>query len=144
MTLGRPVSAADGVLKMRLTEADRRLLRSWTRSGTVPHRVVRRAHIVLLAADGLSAPAIARRLNVHFRTARLWSRRYVDGGARALWHDTPGRGRPRRLDDEAAAHLQRLLSTTPGDGRWTIRRLAAASGLSRSSVHRLLRSAQSG
>jgi transposase len=135
------VSAVDEPGKMRLTEGDRHLLRSWTRAGTVPQRVVRRAHIVLLAADGFSPFSIARRLNVDFRTARLWSRRYADRGAHALWLDTPGRGRPQR-DGVAEAHLRHLLATKPEDGRWTIRKLAAATGLSRSSVHRLVRGAK--
>jgi transposase len=125
-------------LELRVSDADRNLLRSWTRAGTVPQRVARRAQIVLLAADGLSARDVARRLNVDFRTALLWRRRYSDRGPQALWHDAAGRGRPRTLDGLAEAKLRHLLATKPLEGRWSIRKLAAATGLSRASVHRLL------
>lgn len=128
--------------ELRLSEAHRHLLRSWSRAGTTPQRVVRRANIVLQAADGLSAPEIARRLQVNVRTASLWSRRYADGGPDALWEDAAGRGRPRTVDHQAEARLHQVRSTAPPEGRWSIRKLAAVTGLSRASVHRLLQAAK--
>lgn len=43
------------------------------------------------------------------------------------------------MDGATLAQVHHLLATAPGEGRWTIRKLAAATGLSRSSVHRVLR-----
>jgi transposase len=101
--------------------------------------VATRARIVLLAANGQSTRRTARRLGVNPRTVMLWRRRYREHGAHSLWRDAPGRGRKATIDAAAIAHVHATLSTTPPDGvRWTIRRLAVATGLSRASVHRIV------
>jgi transposase len=133
-----PVSASSQRLK--IAPADRRRLEAWVRAGTTPQRVARRARIVLLAAEGASARAIARRLEITPHTAMLWRRRYQREGAQTLWRDAPGRGRRPTIDPNAAPRVRELLGTLPADGsRWSIRRLAAATGVSRASVHRILR-----
>ncbi len=125
---------------LHLSDAHRRLLTAWIRAGTTPQRVVKRARIVLLAADGASARTTAHALGIAVRTATLWRRRFMDGGPHALWRDAPGRGRKTSLDADAVSRMRSLLaSPPPGAARWSIRRLADASGLSRASVHRLLR-----
>ena len=48
MTLGRPLAPIE------LTESDREQLASMARSRSLPHGLVRRAEIVLLAAEGLA------------------------------------------------------------------------------------------
>lgn len=126
--------------ELRLTDADRKLLKTWARAGTTPQRVARRANAVLLAADGLSANSIARRLRISPRTAALWPRRYVQGGHEALWSDAPGRGRKPSIDPEAVARVRALVKTAaPDGGRWSIRSMAKETGLSRASVHRIVR-----
>lgn len=126
--------------ELRLTDAQRKLLNTWARAGTTPQRVARRASAVLLAADGLSAGAIAKRLRISPRTAALWPRRYVQGGHEALWHDAPGRGRKPSLDPECVSRVRALIQTPVADGgKWSIRGLAKATGLSRASVHRIVR-----
>lgn len=128
-------------LPLRLPTPDRQQLVAWTRAGTTPQRVAMRARIVLLAADGLSTRAIAARLKVSPHTAVLWRQRYDQEGPPALWKDAPGRGRKPSIRPEAAARVRALLAAVPPDGRrWSIRRLAEATGLSRAAVHRILRS----
>jgi transposase len=125
-----------------VSDAQRRLLNSWIRAGTTPQRVVTRARIVLLAAQGQSARTIATTLEVNPRTVTLWRQRYDRWGPHILWHDAPGRGRKRSIDAEALIRLRALLaSPAPDGGQWSVRRLAGVTGLSRSSVHRLLSSA---
>jgi transposase len=127
-------------LELRLTDAHRKLLRSWARAGTTPQRVARRAAVVLLAADGLSARSIAKQLRISPRTATLWLGRYVQGGHEALWRDAPGRGRRPSIDPDAVSRVRALVKTAaPDGGRWSIRRLAKATGLSPASVHRIVR-----
>jgi len=127
-------------LELRLTDAQRKLLNTWARAGTTPQRVARRANAVLLAADGLSARLIAKRLRISPRTAALWPRRYVQGGHETLWRDAPGRGRRPSIDAAAVSRVRTLVKTAaPDGGRWSIRRLAKATGLSRASVHRIVR-----
>ena len=70
--------------RLRVTDSDRRLLITWIRAGTTPQRVVRRARIVLIAAEGCSAREIARRLGVSTHTVSLWRQRFQTGGPTVL------------------------------------------------------------
>ena len=124
---------------LRLTDGDRDLLRTWIRAGTTPQRVARRAHIVLLAAEGQSAREIAQRLSVSTHTVSLWRRRFDTGGSAALMRDAPGRGRKVTVTVGADARVRALLATPPPGLRWTVRSLATAMGISRASVHRVLK-----
>jgi transposase len=128
-----------GQQRLRITDGDRRILSSWIRAGTTPQRVARRARIVLLAADGCSGREIARQLGVSTHTVSLWRRRYLSGGPPALLRDAPGRGRKGTVIDAAAARVRALLASPPPANRWTVRALAAAAGVSRASVHRVIK-----
>jgi transposase len=132
-------SSATEFAMFRITDADRRLLTAWTRAGTTPQRLARRARIVLLVADGHSARAIARRLSVSTHSVSLWRRRFAGGGAAALVRDAPGRGRKATVIADAEARVRLLLATPPPEKRWTVRALAAATGISRASIHRVLK-----
>lgn len=119
---------------------DRRLLASWARAGTTPQRVVRRATIVLLLADGVPLRKVARRLDVSVHTVALWRERYRRGGAASLWGDAPGRGRRPSIPSDLVLRVRELREVPLSDGRgWSIRRLARVTGLSPASVHRLVR-----
>jgi len=123
-----------------MSDTQRRLLASWIRAGTTPQRVVRRARIVLLAADALSMRTIAQQMQVTPRTVALWRGRFEDHGPEALCQDAPGRGRKRSMTNQAATRLRELMAAPPSSGdRWSIRKLAKATGFSRASVHRIVR-----
>lgn len=131
---------------LSLDEDQRRVLVSWVRAGTTPQRVAMRARIVLLANEGSSARQIARSLATarSTRTVAVWFQRFGSGGPQALLSDAPGRGRKPTVTMPARSRLVELLATSPPQGqRWTVRTLAAALGISRASVHRMLR-AQNG
>jgi transposase len=126
--------------RLALSDGDRRLLESWVRAGTTPQRLARRARIVLQAADGVPSRAIGRKLSVSPQTVELWRTRFIEGGPAMLQRDAPGRGRRPLKAGESTAWLGRLLSTPRHDGRrWTVRLLAEATGVSRTTMHRLLR-----
>ena len=123
-----------------MSEAERQLLASWIRAGTTPQRVVTRARIVLLVEQGTSMRAIAQRLDLTPRTVALWRHRFEEQGPDGLWRDAPGRGRKRSIGVDAASRVRALLETRPPHGqRWSIRALAHATGLSRASVHRIVK-----
>jgi transposase len=123
-----------------LSPGERLRLEALSASLSAPRRVATRARIVLLAADGRSKRAIARELRVSTHTAVLWRRRYLAGGVENLLRDAPGRGRTATVTvGETAARLLTLAATPPSRGRWTVRRLAEAAGVSRASTHRILR-----
>jgi transposase len=131
---------------LELTLRDRRLLESWVRAGTTPQRVARRARIVLHAADGAGTGTISRNLSVSRHTVVLWRARFIAGGPMSLQRDAPGRGRkPAAATGKHVASVVSLLRTSRDDGRrWTVRLLAEATGVSRASVHRMLRTHAAG
>lgn len=116
------------------TSAQRALLQRWARARTGPQRVVLRSAIVLLASEGLSIAAIARRLGTSRSTVRLWCHRFSAGGPPALLRDAPGRGRKPTVSPGA---LARVLAN-PSGARLSIRQLARRFGTSASAVHRAL------
>ena len=65
-------------VKIELSEAERERLEGMTRSRTLPARLVLRARIVLLAADGLSNRAIGADLGIDFKSAMRWRNRATD------------------------------------------------------------------
>jgi transposase len=117
-----------------LTSAQRSLLQRWVRTRNAPQRVVLRSAIVLLAAEGMSMVAIAKRLDTSRSTVRLWCQRFGAGGPPALLRDAPGRGRKPKVSPSA---LARVLAG-PGGARMSIRQLARRFGTSASAVHRAL------
>jgi transposase len=127
---------------LRITDGDRQLLGGWIRAGTTAQRIVRRARIVLLATEGCSSREIASRLGVSTHTVSLWRRRFQAGGSSALMRDAPGRGRKVTVTANADSRLRTLLATPPPAGRWTVRSLATAMGISRASVHRVLKASK--
>jgi hypothetical protein len=79
---------------IELTEQDRAVLEGLTRRTTVAVGVVRRARIVLRAADGEPLDRIARELGVQRNVVRTWVDRYGEAGLAGL-QDRPRSGRPR-------------------------------------------------
>ncbi|MFL5518555.1 MAG: helix-turn-helix domain-containing protein [Gemmatimonadales bacterium] len=75
----------------REARADLEVVRRRT---TATAGLVRRARIVLLAADGEPLDRIARRVGVDRNVVRTWVDRYRVGGLTAL-DDRPRSGRPR-------------------------------------------------
>lgn len=71
-----------------------------------------RAHYVLLAASGESAPNIARLLSRNIITIRLWLNRYVKEGLAGL-KTIKASGRPAKKAAIIEAQLQELLSKSP-------------------------------
>jgi transposase len=132
MARGRPLAA------LTLSPDARAQLAGLAGSRSMPHALVTRARIVLLAGDGHSNTVIAERLGLSKPTVGGWRRRYLRQGLQGLY-DELRPGGPRSIDDERIATLvRRTLKTTPKDGtHWSCRSLAAATRLSKSTVHRV-------
>jgi putative transposase len=123
-----------------LNPDERQQLQSVACSRALPHGLVQRAQIVVLAANGLSNTAIARRLHLSLPTVGIWRQRYLQAGLQGL-HDELRPGRPRSISDENVAQLiRRTLRAKPhGATHWTVRSLADETHFSKSTVHRLWR-----
>jgi len=105
---------------------------------TSPHRLVVRSRIVLMAAEGVGRPAIARALHIAPATVRLWCERFEREGLPALIQDAPGRGRKRGMSRIAVLNVLRtMLEHEPPSRGWTARSLAARAGTSAATVWRV-------
>lgn len=106
------------------------------------HKVARslsdRCRIILLCADGLASKEVAARLDVHEHTVGKWRRRFCAGRIERLT-DAYRSGRPRTVsDDEFTRVIERALHSTPKDAtHWSIRSMAAESGLSHTTIRRI-------
>ena len=120
-----------------LSDEQHEQLLSWTRSTSIPHGLVLRARIVPASAEGVTNTAVAKRLVISLPTVGKWRRRFVALGVQGL-HDDARPGRPRTYDDEKVATvINRALHAQPVDsGPWSVRRMADAAGVSKSTVQR--------
>jgi len=112
--------------EVRLKPKERKVLEARCRAPTTPQRDVRRARIILLAAEGRSTRSIAEEVGVQPRIVSNWRRRFADHGldGPAPW----GQGADLRQGDEQA-HLAFLdQPPPPGYARWTGPLLAKALG----------------
>lgn len=71
-----------------------------------------RLHTVLLVAQGMSGPEVARRLDEPVRTVQSWVRRFLDEGLPGL-REAERSGRPRRLSNAQYDELEIVLRSTP-------------------------------
>ena len=124
MNQGMPIHLSD---ELRI-ELERRV-----RSQTLDARSVRRARIVLLAADGVGNHEIARRLEISRNQVISWRNRFAKGGITAIESDLPRSGRKPTID---AAEIVRLTTQTTPEGatHWSTRKLAAKLGISDTTV----------
>src|SRR5437667_12842059 len=99
------------------------------------HRVARslseRCRAILRCADGLPSKSVAAELGIHEHTVGKWRRRFLKDRCDGLL-DEARPGRPRTInDDQVAAVIERTLRTTPADAtHWSIRSMAAVTGIS--------------
>ena len=121
-----------------LFDQEHEQLTSILRSHSLPHGLVRRAQIVLMAAEGAPNSEIAEKVGLSPQSVCKWRQRYLQEGISGL-HDELRAGRPRSISDEKVATLiRKTLSTKPKDGtHWTIRSMAKETKLSRPTVHRV-------
>jgi putative transposase len=125
---------------LQMTDPTRQQLESMAASRTLPHGLVRRAQLVLLAADGASNATISGALGWSRNTVGKWRRRFLTDGLNGLY-DELRPGAPRTITDEqVAAVVRQTLETQPADGGpWSVRTMAAQTGLGRDTIHRIWR-----
>jgi len=114
-------------------------LQSLSRSRTLPAGLVRRGRIVLLCAERLANKAVAEEVGTSRQTVGQWRERFRTQGLMSLY-DERRPGRPRSIEgDEILELVQKTLETEPPDGstHWSCRSMAYATGLSKSTVHRV-------
>jgi transposase len=124
-----------------LTAEDRATLQRWSRSRRIEARLVERARIVLLAAEGRENKDIAGELGVTRATVGRWRHRFADHGIAGIERDAPRGGRPPKTRDELAKKIVEMTTRQkPANAtHWSTRSLAEALGTNRSMVNRVWR-----
>ncbi|MHC2369757.1 transposase [Bradyrhizobium diazoefficiens] len=115
--------------EVHLSRKDRKVLEACCRSPVTLQRDLKRARIVLLAADGRSTRSIAKEVGVQPRIVSLWRHRYADHGLEGL-QDKPRPGKQPIYTKTTDKRILKLLDKPPPQGfaRWTGPLLAEALG----------------
>ena len=122
-----------------LNSEQRQALERMARARSMPARLVERARIVLLAADGMENKQIARRMNLTEKKTARWRSRFLAGGIAALQKDAPRPGKPRSIADRQVKRVVDMtLHQKPANAtHWSTRTMASAAGISEASVRRI-------
>lgn len=136
MPMGRP--KADLVLDA----AERAPCNRWSTARSIPAAALQaRAQIMLASASREPNNSVARRLDYRNATVGKWRRRFIERRINGLY-DVLRPGKPRSIDAERGAELiQTTLHRKPTDGatRWSIRSVAAKTGIWGTSLRRYIK-----
>lgn len=125
-----------------LSSEERATLVKWSKGRSTPQRLVLRAKIVLLAADGWINQDIALELETTRKTVGEWRTRFADLRLDGISQDAPRGGRPAtRRDEQVESIIHATTQTKPEAAtHWSVRSLARHLNVSASMVHRVWRS----
>lgn len=124
---------------IELSAEERLTLNKWSRQTSIPLRMIQRANIIRMAADGVMNRDIAVRMGISRPTVQLWRDRFLALRAPGLEKDAPRPGRlPEIPDKKVKAVVEATLHETPPNAtHWSVRTMAEAQGLSKSTVNRI-------
>jgi len=132
MKRGRPLVA------FTLSASERETLLGYSRRRTTSQAMALRARIVLKCAEGGANDAVADALSVSRATVGKWRARFVARRLAGLL-DEPRVGAPRKVGDREVERLvTKTLEERPKAAtHWSLRSMAKASGMSRTSINRI-------
>ena len=126
-----------------LSKEQREELLRFAQSRTLPAGDVFRSRLLLALAEGKSWSQIDVELQTSRPTIARWKRRFEEQGVAGLEPRHKG-SEARTITPVVQARVLRKTTQSPNDGstHWTCRKMAAALGLSKSSVQRIWRQAR--
>jgi transposase len=124
---------------IHLSAEERSVLATWSHGRSFALRLVQRAQIVQMAADGVLSQDIARELRISRPTVQLWRERFLSLRLEGLEKDAPRPGRiPSISEKKIRAVIEATLHTTPPNAtHWSTRSMAKAHGLSQATIRRI-------
>ncbi len=131
--------AARNVARSITLDADtREQVEAFARSRSLPHALVVRAKVILMASDGMKSIDIAEKVGLSRVSVGKWRTRFAEGGLNGLYEELRP-GRPRQIEEERIAALitKTLRSTPRGQTHWSCRTMSESVGLSKSTVQRV-------
>src|SRR5215218_1397403 len=128
-------------IEIELTAKDRARLEAVVADRNSPQKHVWRARIVLATADGHGTAEVVRRAGKSKPCVRRWRERFISEGVAGLLRD---KTRPPRIPPLTQAMIDRVVELTATEPpreatHWTAAAMAAAVGISPSSVLRIWR-----
>lgn len=119
-----------------LSSTVRSTLTAWANARSLPVRVIQRAQIVTIAADGVTSQAIAEQLKISRPTVQLRRERFLALQVTRLEKDA---SRPGRLPSIPATKIRVIVEATlhttpPAATHWGTRTMAQAQGDSEATV----------
>jgi len=124
---------------IELTESEIKTLSRWSRGRRTQARLMKRAKIILMAAEGEQNKNIAELLEIDPRQVSRWRRRFVQRRLAGIEKDAPRSGRKAAKREHIAPLI--IETTTqrkpPHATHWSIRTLAETLGIDKSMVHRV-------
>jgi transposase len=126
-----------------LSDEQRDELTRWGQSRSLAAGDVFRARLILALADGKSWSCIEAELSTTRPTIARWKRRFEGDGIAGLDPQHKG-SKPRTVTPALQARVIRKTSEAPADGstHWSCRKMAAALGISKSTVQRIWKQAK--
>src|ERR1700726_1284262 len=123
---------------LQVTDEQRSELSRWAASRALPAGDVFRARLILALADGQTYSRIMASLQTTAPTISRWKQRFEELGIMGLEARHKG-SQPRVADAAVQAKIARKTQQKPADGstHWSCRKMAAALGLSKSTVQRV-------
>lgn len=111
--------------RVALDEKQKQRLQELISKGQASARVIRRAHVLLLAAENKQDKEVAAALHLNAQTVYQLRKRFVAVGLEATLYDKPRPGAVPRLDGKQEALLVALACSKPNDREsWTMQLLA--------------------
>lgn len=117
-----------GKQEVALSKSDKEYLKKYVSKGKHSARAIKRAHVLLLLNDGISASEASDRAGVSLATVYNLKDRYQEqnGEASAVIEDKPRPGQPPKITPQVEAHITALACSQAPEGRseWSLRLLA--------------------
>lgn len=129
-------------MPVTLTDPERIALQRTVKATTATQREVRRARVILLAAERRENRAIAEEVGLSAGSVARWRNRFAHDGLPAL-ANRPKRRTPIKYTPEDRRRVVELACTgvPEAETHWSVRTLAQATGVGRETVRAILREA---
>ena len=108
---------------LAMSDKQREVLETLSRSQSAAHRVVQRARVLLLAADGVSNSEISEVSGVSRPTVLAWRNQFSKEGLTGFGEVAKGRGPKPSISDEKVTQIVELTlhSKPEGETHWSCR-----------------------
>src|SRR3989339_151418 len=122
-----------------LSPEEETTIKLWSNGKKFPLRLVQRAKIIQMAANGIYNHDISAQLKVSRPTVQLWRERFLALRCAGLEKDAP---RPGRLPEISAQKIKKIVEATlhtipPQATHWSTRTMAQAQGVSEATIRRI-------